>query len=192
MPTVSAAGAGGSILKENVMKTKAILNGFGISGAEIVALPPRSLQAEPGSPAAPTGAATVLDVLDGLPGALPEPPEIVLVCAWCDRDKSLTKHLTDLGFSVSHGCCEKCATAVFNPPQFMEEFYELVGTEWKCRGVIPRIASGGRKTCWEGKLEYDLTAPLTVQRCFREYVIKASAKKPVRVRTILLPLTLKK
>jgi hypothetical protein len=192
MPTVSAAGAGGSILKENVMKTKAILNGFGISGAEIVALPPRSPQAEPGSPATPTVGSGDKDSLSGLLGALPDVPATVSVCAWCDSDKILTKHLTSLGFSVSHGCCEKCATAVFNPPQFMEEFYELVGTEWKCRGVIPRISAGGRKTCWEGKLEYDLTAPLTVQRCFREYVIKASAKKLIRVRTILLPLTLKK
>jgi hypothetical protein len=130
--------------------------------------------------------------LDSLLGASAVPPEAVSVCAWCDSGKTLTKHLSNLGFTVSHGICKLCLEAVKPKPQFMEEFYELVGTEWKCRGVIPRIASGGRKTCWEGKLEYDLTAPLTVQRCFREYVIKASAKKPVRVRTILLPLTLKK
>jgi hypothetical protein len=109
----------------------------------------------------------------------------------------------------------------------MEEFYELVGTEWKCRGVIPRAAGqitdcencggsgfyahgetdhpiqlqcrfcGGcgkteRRICWEGKLEYDLTEPLTVQRCFQDYVIKASVKKPARVRAILLPLTMEK
>jgi hypothetical protein len=74
----------------------------------------------------------------------------------------------------------------------MEEFYELVGTEWKCRGVKLRSETGGRAVCWEGRLEYDLTEPLTLRRCFREYVIKASVKKPVRVRAILLPLTLKK
>ena len=159
--------------------------------AETSALPSKMAQAEPVPPAAPTGAATGLDALRGLLGALPEPPGLVSVCAWCDSDKSLTNHLTGLGFKVSHGICEKCS-ATFNPPQFMEEFYELVGTEWKCRGVIPREEAGDRAVCWEGKLEYDLTEPLTVQRCFRDYVIKASVKNPVRVRTILLPLALKK
>ena len=156
------------------------------------ALPSKMKQAEPGSPAAPTGCTIGLDALGSLPGALPEPPGIVLVCAWCDRDKTLTKHLTDLGFMVSHGCCEKCAETAFPQPQFMEEFYELVGDEWKCRGVKLKYVSGGRAVCWEGKIEYDLTYPVTLQRCFKEYVIKASAKRPVRVRTILLPLKFKK
>ena len=41
---------------------------------------------------------------------IPKLPDcIVTVCAWCDKDKSLTQKLTAAKYTVSHGICEKCS-----------------------------------------------------------------------------------
>ena len=33
---------------------------------------------------------------------------LVSACAWCDRDKALTKQLSAAGYEVSHGICQPC------------------------------------------------------------------------------------
>lgn len=72
-------------------------------------------------------------------------------------------------------------------PLFFEEYYvQQISGEWKAVGVIPLSElPAGRKLGWEGKREFTLTENLTVQRCFREQAIKASPKKPVKVRAMV-------
>jgi hypothetical protein len=33
---------------------------------------------------------------------------VVTICAWHDRDKSLTKKIESAGYKTTHGICEKC------------------------------------------------------------------------------------
>ena len=35
------------------------------------------------------------------------------VCAWCDKDKAITKRLLALGYETSHGICEQCSEKEF-------------------------------------------------------------------------------
>ena len=45
---------------------------------------------------------------------VPQPkPDFVEVCAWCDTNKQLTKHLQLIGCKVSHGICEACRDKFF-------------------------------------------------------------------------------
>lgn len=34
--------------------------------------------------------------------------KIVKICAWCDRDKTVTKQWVGRGYTTSHGTCESC------------------------------------------------------------------------------------
>ena len=34
--------------------------------------------------------------------------KMVSICAWCDKDKSVTDHYNTKGYTVSHGLCPAC------------------------------------------------------------------------------------
>jgi len=72
---------------------------------------------------------------------------------------------------------------------FEEYFVQQPSGEWKCVGVKPLDKlPADRKLGWAGKVERTVTEDFTVMRCFRDVKIKASAKRSLRVRTIIQPL----
>ena len=76
-------------------------------------------------------------------------------------------------------------------PLFFEEYYvrQPFG-DWKCVGISPlEKLPADRKLGWEGKKEFTATESLNIMRCFRPVVIKASVKRPLRVRTLIQALT---
>ena len=45
-------------------------------------------------------------------GLLVPPGSCLKVCAWCDRNKTLTGLLERAGHRVSHGICETCSVSM--------------------------------------------------------------------------------
>lgn len=48
-----------------------------------------------------------LDLNDRIISILPAEKKIS-ICAWCDKDKSVTNHWLSKGFRTSHGVCKAC------------------------------------------------------------------------------------
>ena len=76
-------------------------------------------------------------------------------------------------------------------PLFFEEYLvQQPSGEWKCVGVVP-LEKADRPLGWPGKIERTVTENFEVMRGWKQHVIKASPKKPLRVRTTIAGVNLK-
>lgn len=57
-----------------------------------------------------------LSLFCGVPmlnGTIVSTRHMIMICGWCDKDKSLTRQIKMNGYETSHGLCKACSKTEF-------------------------------------------------------------------------------